>query len=110
MKWAGDSPGQDEFEMCSLCGSTKVYKQPCTCQNTTALYTQVGGNHYKDFPIQPVEFCQVNKLPYCESNVIKYMCRWRDKGGLESLKKARHYIDLLIEIEGLEDEDELSEG
>ena len=66
------------------------------------LATQVGGNHYKKHAIQPIEYCQKNALNYCESNVVKYITRWRDKGGLEDLNKAKHYIDLLIELEGLE--------
>ncbi len=72
-------------------------------QKTTALSTQVGGGHYKKYEIQPVTFCQVNKLGYCESNVVKYICRWKEKGGLEDLKKVKHYVDLLIEIEGLDE-------
>ena len=65
----------------------------------SALDVQEGGGHYKDMPIQVVEFCQKNKLNYCESNVIKYVCRHKKKNGLEDLKKAKHYIDLLIELE-----------
>ena len=65
----------------------------------SALDRQCGGDHYKRYNIQPVEFCQVNKIPYCESNIIKYLCRWRDKGGSKDLEKARHYLDLLMEIE-----------
>lgn len=65
----------------------------------SALETQVSGNHYKDFPIQPVEFIHRNNIPYIEGNVIKYISRWRDKGGLADLEKAKHYIDLLIELE-----------
>ena len=64
----------------------------------SALDTQVSGNHYK-MPIQPVEFIHKNNIPYIEGNVIKYLCRWRNKNGLDDLKKARHYIDLLIEME-----------
>jgi len=67
-----------------------------------AFDEQVGGNHYHHFAIQPVKFCQVNKLPYCESNIVKYACRWRVKGGREDLNKIKHYVDLLIEIEGLD--------
>jgi hypothetical protein len=66
------------------------------------LDTQVGGGHYKDMAIQPVEFCQKNKLDYCEANVIKYICRWRNKNGLQDLEKVKHYVDLLIELEGLD--------
>jgi len=64
-----------------------------------ALSRQVGGNHYKDFAIQPVEFCQRNELGYCESNIIKYVCRHKRKGGKQDLEKVRHYIDLLIDME-----------
>ena len=71
--------------------------------NGGPLDVQVGGGHYKDFPIQPVEFCQKNRLDYCEANVVKYICRWRSKGGLEDLKKVKHYVDLLIQIEGLDE-------
>ena len=60
---------------------------------------QVGGNHYKDFKIQPIEYIQANDLSYCEANVIKYVTRWRSKNGIEDLRKAKHYIDLLIESE-----------
>jgi hypothetical protein len=50
-------------------------------------------------PIQPVEFIQKNGLGFCEGNVIKYVCRHKKKNGLQDLLKARHYIDLLIELE-----------
>lgn len=63
------------------------------------LATQVGGSHYKDLKIQPIEFIHANNIPFCEANAIKYLCRWRNKNGLQDLEKARHYIDLLIELE-----------
>ena len=65
----------------------------------SALDTQVGGSHYKNMTIQPVEFIERNNLGFCVGNIIKYVCRYKDKNGIEDLKKARHYIDLLIEIE-----------
>jgi len=64
-----------------------------------ALDIQVGGGHYKDMAIQPVEFCFRNKLNNCQSAIVKYTCRYKSKNGLEDLKKARHYIDLLIAME-----------
>lgn len=67
--------------------------------NDTALSQQVGGSHYKNMTIQPVEFIEKNNLGFCAGNVIKYICRYKNKNGIEDLKKARHYIDLLIEIE-----------
>ena len=63
------------------------------------LNTQVGGNHYKDLKIQPIEFIYANNIPFCEANAIKYLCRWRNKNGKQDLLKARHYIDLLIQLE-----------
>jgi len=66
----------------------------------SAMAIQEGGSHYKDMPIQPVEYIHKNGIGYFEGNVIKYMTRWRKKNGIDDLKKARHYIDLLIELEG----------
>ena len=65
----------------------------------SALTRQEGGSHYKDLPIQPIEFIHANNLGFCEANAIKYLCRWRKKNGISDLQKARHYIDLLIELE-----------
>jgi len=66
---------------------------------TNALDKQVGGQHYKSMAIQPVEFIQRNELNYCEGNVIKYICRHHQKGGLQDLEKVKHYVDLLIDLE-----------
>ena len=63
-----------------------------------ALDTQIGGEHYKRYVIQPVEFITKNKLGFLEGCVIKRICRYEDKNGLEDLKKAKHEIDLLIEL------------
>lgn len=68
-----------------------------TTQGT--LDYQVGGNHYKDLPIQPVEYIHANAIGYFEGNVIKYVSRWRNKNGIADLEKAKHYIELLIELE-----------
>lgn len=65
------------------------------------LSVQVGGGHYKSMAIQPVEYITKNNLPYCEANVIKYISRWREKGGKKDLEKAKHYIDMLIQLENL---------
>ena len=63
------------------------------------LEKQVGGNHYKGFVIQPVEFIYKNNIPFVEGNIIKYVCRHREKNGIQDLQKARHYLDMLIELE-----------
>ncbi len=65
----------------------------------SSLDIQVGGSHYKEMAIQPIEFIMKNNIGFMEGNAIKYISRWRSKGGIEDLKKARHYIDMLIEFE-----------
>lgn len=60
---------------------------------------QHGGNHYKKQTIQVWDYITQNDIPYLEGNAIKYLSRWRDKGGLEDLKKALHYVQKIIENE-----------
>lgn len=62
-----------------------------------AMSQQIGGSHYTKLKIQPMEYSMANSLGAAEHTVIKYVTRWKDKGGLEDLKKARHTLDLLIE-------------
>lgn len=68
------------------------------------LEVQVGGGHYKGLKIQPIEYIHANSLGYCEANVVKYISRWKSKGGLQDLEKVKHYVDLLIKLEGLKDD------
>jgi hypothetical protein len=63
------------------------------------LGTQVGGSHYTDCAIQPIEYIWANKLGFSEGNIIKYVTRWKSKGGVTDLEKAKHHIALLIEHE-----------
>ena len=63
------------------------------------LDIQISGDHYKSLKIQPVEYIHANGIPFIEGCVIKYVSRWRSKGGLKDLEKAKHFIDLLIELE-----------
>ena len=106
----------------SLCGDCKTVEwcmsngcrvpiiQPCDIREVSykeredwktkqSLKQQIAGTHYKDMVIQPVEYVHANGLGYFEGNVIKYVSRWRKKGGLSDLEKAKHYIQLLIELE-----------
>lgn len=76
------------------------YKPEDVAFNKRALDIQVAGNHYKELAIQPVEYIHANNIGYFEGNVIKYVSRWRNKNGVKDLEKAKHYIDLLIELEG----------
>jgi hypothetical protein len=59
---------------------------------------QVGGSHYKDMAIQPAEYCVRNNIGKLEGDVIAYVSRWKSKNGVEDLRKARHTLDLLIEL------------
>ena len=66
---------------------------------TTALDTQIDGDHYKKLKIQPVEYIHANNIGFSEGSAIAYLTRWRDKGGVKDLEKAIHTIQLLIELE-----------
>jgi hypothetical protein len=61
------------------------------------LGTQVGGSHYTDCAIQPIEYIWANKLGFSEGNIVKYVTRWKSKGGIKDLKKAHHHLALMIE-------------
>lgn len=65
----------------------------------SALCRQVGGGHYSSLKIQPIEYIHANGIPFAEGSVIKYVTRWREKGGLADLEKAKHFLELLIELE-----------
>lgn len=64
-----------------------------------AMERQVGGDHYKRCKIQPVEYIHANGLDFFQGNIVKYITRFRDKGGKADLEKIKHYCDLLIELE-----------
>tara|TARA_R100001443_G_scaffold105587_2_gene114635 strand:- start:2245 stop:2541 length:297 start_codon:yes stop_codon:yes gene_type:complete len=67
----------------------------------SAIDKQIGGDHYKSMAIQPIEYIQANGLSYIEGNIVKYISRWREKNGIEDLKKIKHYVEFLIEeVEG----------
>jgi hypothetical protein len=63
------------------------------------LTAQVGGDHYKNLVIQPVEYITANNLSYLQGSVIKYVTRYQDKGGVEDLQKAIHFIKMMIQEE-----------
>lgn len=73
-------------------------------QKPSALDSQVGGSHYKDMPIQPIEFIHKNNLGKLQGDIIKYVVRYKDKNGKQDLVKAIHCLQLLIELDyGKED-------
>ena len=61
------------------------------------LERQESGEHYLKFQIQPAEFINSNTLPFAEGNVVKYVCRHKHKGGRDDIKKAIHYLEMIIE-------------
>jgi len=65
----------------------------------SALDYQILGNHYKDKGIQPIVYIHANNLGFCEANVVKYVTRHKEKNGAADIKKAIHYLELLLELE-----------
>lgn len=59
----------------------------------------VGGAHYKQHTYETWDVIADWGLGYFDGNAVKYLSRWRHKNGVEDLRKARHYIDKLIEME-----------
>lgn len=74
----------------------KILEENAACPEEPALKRQVGGGHYKHFPIQPVEFIQKNGLNFLEGCILKRLCRYPVKDGLKDLRKMQHEVELLI--------------
>lgn len=91
------------FHFCTFCKTTHQGEHKCDKAPKEgpagALGVQEGGTHYKGMTIQPFEYIHANGIGFAEGCVIKYVSRWRAKNGVEDLKKARHFLDLLIEAE-----------
>jgi hypothetical protein len=103
--------GLEETYKCGGCGKQVPWYSFCSCNPVNSpmdivdqyhkdkidpFKQQVGGGHYKSMKIQPIEFILGNELGFCEGNIIKYTCRYKQKGGVEDLKKVIHYAELLI--------------
>ena len=65
----------------------------------SSLDKQIGGDHYKKYNIQPLEYTMANNLNFCQGNVVKYVTRYKHKNGVQDLLKAIHYLELLIDDE-----------
>lgn len=65
----------------------------------SALDIQQGGSHYKSKGIQPVQYIKANNLDYFQGNVVKYVTRHKDKNGSEDIKKAIHYLQMILEFD-----------
>ena len=77
----------------------EYYKENCSTNKVNPLDIQCGGDHYKNKAIQSIEYIFANNLGFAEGNIVKYITRWRDKGGVQDLEKIKHYCDLLINEE-----------
>jgi len=84
--------------LCDTCQTISSCRGGTRCKQS-ALDKQVSGSHYKDKGIQPIIYIHANNLDFCEGNVVKYITRCRDKNGIADLEKAKHYIELLIQLE-----------
>ena len=60
---------------------------------------QVGGEHYRNKAIQPWDYIVSNNLGYLEGCVVKYVSRYKEKGGMQDLEKAAHYLQKLMEVQ-----------
>ena len=68
-------------------------------ESKSALQTQVGGNHYKDLKIQPIEFIHANNIGFMEGCIIKYAARHKSKNKAEDIRKIIHYANLILELD-----------
>lgn len=82
-----------------ICDQCQKAPPDASTPTLSALQQQIGGSHYRSMKIQPIEFCHANGIGFAEGAIIKYVCRHRQKNGRADLLKARHLIDLLIELE-----------
>lgn len=91
---------QAKYNKNTTMGEMEEYKNIILCELSkpkSALDTQIGGDHYKTMKIQPITFIMENNLSFAVGNIIKYICRYDKKNGLEDIQKARQYLDFLEE-------------
>ena len=88
----------DSIEACQQAADSSFTEHG---ESDNPLGKQVGGGHYKSQKIQPVEYIHANNLGFCEGNVVKYITRWKEKGGKADIEKVIHYCQLLMQLEGL---------
>jgi hypothetical protein len=89
----------DNIKEVLRCGVSHKDHIVASMEASNAFGKQIAGSHYSKLKIQPMEYCLGNGLNYAQSNVVKYVTRYKDKNGIEDLKKAIHCIELLIDWE-----------
>lgn len=82
---------------CPYCGF-EICINRSNLDKNSVLDKQVGGSHYKNLKIQPIELLRPYEFGFCEGNIIKYVTRYKDKGGKKDLEKAIQYIDFILEM------------
>ncbi len=86
-----------QFEVKDLHKFDQLWKQFYETVEEEKNIWEQGGSHYKNFEIQPSKFINKNKLQFAEGNVVKYVCRHKIKGKKEDIKKAMHYLQMILE-------------
>ena len=87
-------------EPCNWCGKEHTMAgehDKMIKESVNASEIQVGGSHYKDCVIQPIDYIVKNKLDFLEGNVVKYITRHKTKGQEEDIRKVIHYCELILE-------------
>ncbi len=89
---------QNVFWKNETTGSSGITAEEIAVEREPAKQKQVGGDHYSKLAIEPGDYAEANNLSFYQGTAIKYITRYKDKGGIEDLKKAKHCIDKLIEV------------
>ena len=84
---------------CGIFSVKWIEKEHTPSKEQDVLSRQEGGSHYKGFNIEPVEYIQANKLSFFEGNVVKYVTRHKSKKGAEDVRKAIHYLEMILKYE-----------
>lgn len=85
--------------LCDTCDTVATCLKSGCRTTVSALDKQVSGSHYKDKGIQPIIYIHANDLGFCEANVVKYVTRHKEKNGAADIRKAIHYLELLLELD-----------
>lgn len=96
-KEEGESDHEYRMRYLDALNHVELYKVMLS-ERKKSLSSQVGGDHYQRWAIQPIEFCGKNKLGFLEGNVVKYVCRHQDKSGVEDINKAIHYLEVIKDL------------
>jgi hypothetical protein len=70
-----------------------------TTGDQSAFAIQVGGDHYKQYPIQPIQYARKNNLDAMQFSVVKYVTRHKQKNGVQDIRKAIHFLQMIAEYD-----------